>query len=422
MTRNLSSIEGIARAQLCSGCGTCAYLAPRQYRMVDDVQHGRRPESLIATSHGDDEQLRSDAVAGCPGAALAHDFDVSSPELHADLVAGWGPVRRLWEGHAVDAALRYSGSSGGAASALALFALEQRNFGGVLHTAARADAPYRNETVVSRTRSELLARTGSRYAPASPCDGLHHIEAAEQPFLFIGKPCDVAGARKASELRPDLAAGLGLTIAFFCAGTPSTAGTLAMLAAMGVDDPAAVHGLRYRGNGWPGNATVEFEDRAGQARTQSMTYDATWGGILSSHVQWRCRVCVDHTGEFADIAVGDPWYRDIKEGESGSSLILARTARGKDFVEAAVAAGYLVAADVPDSLLVASQPNLLRTRGAVWGRLLGSRLVGAGIPRYTRLPTFRFWLSELSLPQKFVSILGTARRCLKRGLAGFRAH
>jgi len=195
---------------------------------------------------------------------------------------------------------------------------------------------------------------------------------------------------------------------------------LAMLAVMGVEDPADVRALRYRGNGWPGRATVAYEDAAGQSQSSSMTYQDTWGGILSSRVQWRCRVCVDHTGEFADIAVGDPWYRDVEDGESGSSLILARTQRGRAFVKAAVAAGYLVADDIPDALLIASQPNLLRTRGAVWGRLLGSRLVGAAVPRYARLPTFRFWISELSLKQKLASVLGTARRCLQRGLAGFR--
>ncbi|MCC5888535.1 MAG: Coenzyme F420 hydrogenase/dehydrogenase, beta subunit C-terminal domain [Gammaproteobacteria bacterium] len=421
MRRSLSSIEGIREAQLCSGCGTCSYLAPQQFRMVDDPEFGRRPESLIASSHGDDAKPRSEALAACPGAALAHDFDGGDPQLHADLLEGFGPVRQLWEGHAADGALRFAGSSGGASSALALFALEHMGYAGVLHTAARPDAPYLNETVVSRTRSELLARTGSRYAPASPCEGLHHIEAADRPFVFIGKPCDVAGAGMASRLRPKLAANLGLTIAFFCAGTPSTAGTLAMLAAMGVDDPAQVRDLRYRGNGWPGQATVAFDDAAGQAQTRSMTYQATWGGILSPRVQWRCRLCVDHTGEFADVAVGDPWYRDIEEGESGSSLVLARTARGRAFVLAAIEAGYLVATDVPDALLVASQPNLLRTRGAVWGRLLGSRLVGSRVPRYSRLPTFRFWLSELSLGQKFTSVLGTARRCLQRGLAAFSA-
>ena len=33
-----------------------------------------------------------------------------------------------------------------------------------------------------------------------------------------------------------------------------------------------------------------------------------WGGTLQAHRRWRCRVCADHTGAFADISVGDPWH------------------------------------------------------------------------------------------------------------------
>jgi coenzyme F420 hydrogenase subunit beta len=87
---------------------------------------------------------------------------------------------------------------------LALFAVERGGMYGVLHTAARDDVPYLNRTVMSRSRIDMLARTGSRYAPASPCDGLQAIEDAPAGCVFIGKPCDVAGANMAAALRPAL--------------------------------------------------------------------------------------------------------------------------------------------------------------------------------------------------------------------------
>ena len=59
----------------------------------------------------------------------------------------------------------------------------------------------------SRTRAELLAATGSRYAPASPCDGLKMIEDAPGPCVFIGKPCDVEGLRLSQAARPTLSVG-----------------------------------------------------------------------------------------------------------------------------------------------------------------------------------------------------------------------
>jgi coenzyme F420 hydrogenase subunit beta len=405
------SIDQVVKSGLCSGCGACAYLQPKDIQMVDVVDQGRRPQSL----HGKG-MITGEAMAACPGIGLSRDLDGDASGQVEELSAGWGPVYRLWEGFAADHELRYGGSSGGAASALALFALEGRGFEGVLHTGANSEKPYLNQTVISRSREELLARTGSRYSPASPCDRLGVIEEAKSPFVFIGKPCDVAAANAARRIRPSLDKALGLTIAFFCAGTPSTAGTLEMLKRMGVTNPESIRELRFRGNGWPGRATVGLIDADAERHVSSLSYEESWGEILTKHVQWRCRLCADHTGEFADIAVGDPWYRPVRDGEPGSSLILARSKAGLEFIEGAIRSGYLIAKEVTPDLLPRSQPNLLKARGAVWGRTVALASIAAAAPRYVGFATFRFWLSELNAIDKIKSIVGTVRRCLGRGL------
>ena len=70
--------------------------------------------------------------------------------------------------------------------------IEKEGMGLVVHTGAREDKPWMNCTVCSRTRDELLSRTGSRYQASSPCDSLKIIEKSDSPSVFIGKPCDVA--------------------------------------------------------------------------------------------------------------------------------------------------------------------------------------------------------------------------------------
>ena len=188
-----------------------------------------------------------------------------------------------------------------------------------------------------------------------------------------------------------------------------------MLSRMGIDEPERLVSLRYRGNGWPGRATAVFRDDEGAEHLRELTYEQSWGQVLQRHRQWRCHVCADHTGEFADVAVGDPWYRSIKPGEAGDSLIVARTARGRRIVEQAIAAGYLVAKPVGVEILAASQPNLLKTRGAVWGRLLAMRLLGCLAPRYRNMPLFGHW-RRLGSRDKLRSLLGTARRVRRRSL------
>lgn len=406
--RKIIDVFDVAEQNLCCGCGVCASVAPAGVAMVDDVDQGRRPIKI------GDGTGAGEALAACPG------FQLRRPEPPAGtvdpaLLNDWGAVRAIWEGFAADPAVRFAASSGGIATALAAFALDQ-GFDGVVHIGADEAIPYRNRTYVSRTRSEVERRSGSRYAPASPGDGLGALqeEAGGGRFVFVGKPCDVAGAHMAARIRPQIDEHLGLTIAIFCAGTPSLAGTLEMLRAMGVTDPSQVTSLRFRGHGWPGDAVAETQDGTPAAR--ALSYAESWGEILQLRRPWRCRICPDHTGEFADIAVGDPWYRPT-DGDPGRSLVVARTERGEQFVRAAIAAGVVDVEVSPHRHLPASQPNLARARARVWGQLVGMRMMRMVTPEFREMGLLRSWLRVLPIRQKATSIAGTIQRVRARGLA-----
>ncbi len=403
MSSAIQSIQDVAERQLCSGCGACAYMQPKAVRMVDDLAQGRRP----VVTPGSDTQ---EALAACPGVELVHTYDKSAvnPELHR----GWGPILEIWEGWASEPEVRFESSSGGAATALGLFGIEQDGAGGVLHIAAREDVPTLNVTRLSTSREEVVGAIGSRYAPASPCDSLELAESADAPVVFIGKPCDAAAVSKARALRPALDEKVAVTIAIFCAGAPSTQGTHEMLKVMGFDDPMAVDSVRYRGKGWPGRARGVQADRE-----ESLTYHESWGKVLQRFVPWRCRICPDHTGEFADISVGDPWYHgSTPDEEAGRSLVIARTPKGVEFLRRAREAGVLELEPRGADALTLSQPNLLHVRGAVFGRVLTSRLLGAATPRYKGFYVFDAWLKHLSLKQRAQAFYGTVKRVFKKGL------
>lgn len=409
MVRRMLTIIDVAEQRLCTGCGTCTYLAPDLLRMVDDVEQGRRP----VLRDGAERSATAPLVDACPGAALR----APRPDVEAvtELQAGWGNVLELWEGHAGEESVRFRGSSGGTATALAIHALESGDFHGVLHTGARPDLPFLNETVLSRTPAEVLAHAGSRYSPASPCDALDLVEAAPGPCVVIGKPCDIAGLHLARRARPRLDANVGLTIAVFCAGTPSTRGTIEMLHAMGYADEQTIASLRYRGHGWPGSAAATAREGQEPALVE-FDYDQSWNRILQKHRQWRCHLCPDHTGEYADIAVGDAWHRPIEAGDPGRSLVLARTGRGRTALAAAAAVGAVVLRPAPVTALADSQPNLVRTRGAVAARVATLQVLGVAAPRFRGFSMWRFWWTALSLRAKVSSTLGTARRVKRRGL------
>jgi coenzyme F420 hydrogenase subunit beta len=409
----LNTIDDVVARQLCCGCGVCAAVDDR-LEMIDALDHGRRPRVRAGVTP---PGPGSDALRVCPGVGIAHDDDHGPrPERIETLRAGWGPVLEVWEGHARDDAVRFAASSGGAATAIALSCMEAEGMHGTLHIRARPDAPLLNETVLSTTRDAMLRATGSRYAPASPGDGLGLVERAPAPCVFIGKPCDVAAVHAARRVRPALAGRIGLTIAIFCAGTPTTRATRRLLEHLGVDDPSDVIDVRYRGNGWPGRTVVTMRRGGGRVETRSLSYEEAWGGILTHDKAWRCHVCADHTGELADISVGDPWHRPIEPGDPGRSLVLVRTERGRRLLRSIRARGDLVLEPADPAIVGRAQPALLRARGAVWGRLAACRLLGVPAPRYHGFPMLRFWLTRLGVRGQMRSLLGTVRRIVRRGL------
>lgn len=400
---NLKNIRDVVEGHLCTGCGMCAYLSVDSLEMQDEIDYGRRP---VLKNTAIPVNTSAELLNCCPGAKL--DRLPTQPDNIRALEKGWGNVYEVWEAFATDPQIRHAGSSGGVITALSLYCLEQENMAQVLHTKADPQMPYLNTTACSSNKEQLMEGTGSRYAPSSPCEKLDSIENANAPCVFIGKPCDVAAVHKARTLKPKLNQNLGAVISFFCAGVPSTSGTLKLMRNQGVSDKKTVQSLRYRGNGWPGLWTVRYKEDA-QIKQQQLTYAQSWGELQKDR-QWRCYICPDHIGEFADIAIGDPWYREIQTNDDGRSMIVVRTERGRQIVKAAAETGYIVLEKSDSSILPRSQPNLQKTKGLLWGRLLALKMSGAFVPVYQNFSLLELWITESSLKEKLQSILGTVKR------------
>jgi coenzyme F420 hydrogenase subunit beta len=189
-----------------------------------------------------------------------------------------------------------------------------------------------------------------------------------------------------------------------------------VLTSLGVGD-AELKTFRYRGNGWPGKAMATTRD----GRTAEMSYEESWGGYLSKEVQFRCKICPDAIGGVADIACADAWYGGETgyptfEEQDGRSLIVARTARGEDFLGKALASGAVRAEPLAISEIDLMQPSqaarkrlilarvaalaaLLRPRPAMSGLLVAKAARAAGPAEQLR------------------NFLGTIRRALQGRLS-----
>lgn len=402
--RKIRTLKDVVDWGLCTGCGACySACSGGGITLVNVENAGIRPRF-------DSGQCAacSGCLTVCPGYEVDAAAAIGSRPALSEADHEFGAALEIWEGYAADAELRYHASSGGALSALALYCLEREGMSFVLHTARDDKKPWLNRTVQSRSRAELLARTGSRYAPASPCDGLQAIEQSEGPCVFIGKPCDTAAVWKMRRLRPSLDKNLGLVLTFFCAGTPSTRGTLDLLKSMNIE-ASEVRALRYRGEGWPGRFTVLSDGGPGK----SLSYTESWGA-LTHYRPMRCHLCPDGLGRVADLSCGDAWDKFEENGDAGRSLILVRTARGQEILRRAIEAGYVEACRTDPAQVLNAQRNLLARRREIFGRLAGMKLLGMPAPRLAGFSLLRSWL-RLPFPTKARTVGGTIARMIQRG-------
>ncbi len=371
----IRSLQDVVHTDLCAGCGICQTIAGQDSVQVQLDAHGfYRPSVYAHLPVPIWEEIRR----VCPGIGLLQTRNASASRIEQL----WGPFSQSLVGHATDEAMRWRGSSGGALSALLVHLLTSGHIECALHVGVHEGDPFTVSPVLSYTPEEVVAHAGARYAPSAPLTWLRHVfEAGASRVAIVGKPCDIAATRSYLRLHPEMESRVAALLSFFCAGVPSLLATDELLKALSADRPR-VREFRYRGCGWPGRATAVTED----GQEHSMSYEESWGQILNRRVQFRCKLCPDGVGEFADIVCGDAWhtrdgYPDFEE-RPGQSLILARTPKGGEILKSAMSSGHLLASALDPAMLVEMQPFQAKRRRAIAARLLALKVMGKAAPRY----------------------------------------
>lgn len=410
---DFKTINEVVAWRLCIGCGVCAYACTAKISLFDFENEGIRP---VAADDNCGECR--ECLMVCP--AVETDFSLrktSETSGHGDLKQDefkkeWGDVVEVWEGYATDPELRFKGSSGGVLTALSLYCIEKGGMSGVLHIGEDPEDPVRNRTRLSTSRGDLLRGAGSRYSPAAVGNGLQLVEGAESVCAIIGKPAEIAGIDRVRKRRPELATKIGVLMSFFCAESPSTAGTVSLLKRLGYER-SELASLRYRGFGWPGHfAPIR---RGATDAAKMLSYEESWA-FLQAYRPWSVNIWPDGTGELADITCGDPWYEKPDGKNPGFSLIVVRSPLGASILRNAAESGYLKLQPSERWKLGASQAGLLRKKGEVGGRRAVLGLFGLPRTRFIQAGLFHCW-RRLHFKDKVRSIVGTVRRILMRNLS-----
>jgi coenzyme F420 hydrogenase subunit beta len=356
-------IKDIVNNGYCLGCGLCvSILGKDKLKMVENNQGFLVPEPI-------GRQKLTYVRSLCPG------ITVRQPEAKRGIHKIYGPFKTFKVGFSTDKNIRTRASSGGVITGLLCYLLDKSLVDGVLHVGKDPSNPLKSVACFSRTKSEIVDRSGSRYAPASLLVELVEILAKGYKIAIVGKPCDIVAVRQFLNENTEYSKQIVFMISFMCMGMPSYKGTYNLVKKMGCE-VGNIKDFWYRGNGWPGEATTI--DKSDCKHTCS--YEESWGKILCGLVNYRCKICPDGYGEFADLSCGDAWY--LKNGSpsfeeaDGRSIIFVRTTQGESVYEKAINDGYIKSEEFDVNKLKLIQASQYYRKLVCGARFLALKIMG----------------------------------------------
>ena len=368
------NIANIVDKHYCLGCGLC----------LSDAGNGRlkmiqqKDGFLIPVpQEGFDGEIRT-LRRYCPGITVH-----LNQSLRRSKEKFYGPHLDLKVAYANDQAIRFRGSSGGCLTAILCALIEQRKVDGILQAGPSKEFPTRTEACFSRSVEQIIANAGSRYAPVSLLENFKQILAENNRIAVVGKPCDIVAVRQYLELHPEYAEKIFCTLSFMCMGLPSQNATDRLIDRLEVKEPSQIKELKYRGRGWPGQATVTAQ----QNEVYSCSYHESWGEILGRDVLFRCKICPDGWGSFADISSGDAWYTDgagpLFDERPGRSFLFIRSRRGQEVIDAV--SEHITVADYDIRELPVIQKSQHARKKRVWSSYLVLKLLGDRLLKFKGL-------------------------------------
>ena len=399
------ALTEIVESGLCIGCGLCKSIAPEsiEIRMTD--YGGERPVEIQPLADSELDLINK----VCPG------LKVELPDSDVPRDRMWGPVLRLVRGYSTDPDVRFRAATGGVLSGLGQYLLSSGRVERVLHMGPRKGDPLYTEAHVSNSANDVMTGSGSFYGPSATLIPLMQMIDEGRPMAVIAKPCDIAAVRNLISERPEVSEVVKYVLAMVCGGASRMTKNWDLLAEFGVKDEE-VASLRHRGFGNPGPTRVATKD----GRAFETTYLKQWQDEGKWDLQWRCKVCPDGMGEVTDLVALDCWPGGAPVGEdTGFNGIIARTERGAELLNAAIADGALELDmdDLPiDETLEDWQPHQSRRKAALASRIRA--MVSQGLPEMAT-PGIRLDQAEhrLSADDKQAEFDGTVMR-IKRGVHG----
>jgi len=363
----VNNLSDIVDNGLCIGCGLCQSIAGKDKIKVTMSPKGRlEPKEITKIS----PEIFDKILKVCPG-VIVEGLPKEQVDTNTRHNLVWGYYLSLCYTWSTDNKIRFESSTGGLLNGLSLYLLESKKVDFVLHTVADPKKPMRSVSKLSYNKEELLSfNSCSRYGPASPLDKFHEALNLNQPFVFVGKPCDISAIRQLSKIDKRVNQMCKYLLTLVCGGFAEFTKVQEFIESFKVkEDELSI--FRYREFGNPGRMYIKTKD----GREHDREYNSFWGEESTWRVPFRCKICPDAIGDSSDIAALDTWRGGSPKGEDeGFNAAIVRTKKGLDLLNEAAKARYI---KIGDKLKIEDiddfQPHQVNKKKAVYARHEGMR-------------------------------------------------
>jgi len=392
----LRNVSSVVKADMCTGCGTCSVFCPKEAITVKNSEDKGTYDAEI--------DLAKCVFCGvctqiCPRLEL--NIQLLNKEIfgHQPASLVFGNFLECYSGYSnfFNSKLTDYVSSGGMATQLLVFALENGIIDGALVTRFDKKKPLEPQGFLATTVDEIISAAGSKYCSCPTNLGLRELLHRKGKFAVIGLPCHIQAIRKAQQVFPELRERIVLTIGLFCAFTIVSQGIDVLLRKLKIERNNVAR-FSFRGHGWPGKMAVSDRDGKLQgiplmAKKPGIPFVwLSYGSYLPLFCSylfapWSCLFCQDHFNQLSDISLGDAWLREFRKSPIGLSLVVVRSEKGRLLVQKAISANTITMKEISCEKVIESQADAVRFKTKHWrSRVSLAQKMGKATPPYIFTP------------------------------------
>jgi coenzyme F420 hydrogenase subunit beta len=369
----MNSINDVVKSGLCLGCGICTF-EKSIGKTIFDTKRGQFVPCL-PNGKSIDSPMAFDI---CPG--KGYEIQNISKSLFGEqnYSDNLGFYYRTLIGHSLDKDVLANASSGGILTQLCFYLLDSKIVDKVIITKFDyTDQGPLTQTIITNQKNEILKCQGSKYCPVDISGVIDTIITGNEKIAYVGTPCQVAGIRKLQKYNDNLKKNIVLAISNFCGGFKNY-NNIRLLSERSQIAHNEINYFNFRGGGKPTNLIIK--DLNGKVVKIPYPDYVGYTGI-NGHL--RCRLCVDATGELADISCGDAWLKQYQKNGDEWSFIICRSKYSYEIIEAMKNTGYIQINEADcDEIILSQSMNLNSKKHRQKTKYLLYKILGYQIPKF----------------------------------------